>query len=157
MNSKIAKKLILTTMIAFIITPTFVFAQNTSQNWEAVEYALYSLYALTLVIVLGVIYNFWGVITSFGGLIGSGLNLIGSGVIILVLNIILRILSRFNWNYIELVLKNYPRLYEIFHACLQIVGLLLIVWGLKKLALIYKEEKETQSQQSAKNTGSDTL
>lgn len=103
--------------------------------------ALYLLYGLTLAIIFAVIYNFWSVITSFGGIVGKGLNLIGSGIILLSAQIVLRTLGEFGFDYLKYLLRNLPQAYEIFHAVLQVVGLLLVVWGLKELASVYQKER----------------
>lgn len=148
MQNKKRKNLIFLAWGLLLLIPGFVYAQGGQVTFQGVEYALYGLFALTLVVVVAVIYNFWGVITRFGGLIGTGLNLIGSGVIILAFDIILRILDRFEWNYIKLSLANYPQLYEIFRSIIQVVGLLLVVWGLKKLASIYRSQEIKKSAES---------
>jgi len=151
--TKIKKAITFTTLL-LLTTPMVASAQTSTAKLPTLELALNALYLLTLVVVVAVIYNFWSVITSFGGLIGKGLNLIGTGVIVLSLGVILRILSALGLNYIEMSLEYTPQIYDVFMACLQVVGLLLVVWGFKGLASIYKErgqgKKSPQNQETQK-------
>lgn len=133
------KALLFTTAIGISVPSITQAADRILADANGAEIALYLLYALTLAIILMVIYKFWGVITNFGGIIGKGLNLIGSGVILLSFQIVLRTLGKFGLDYLKYLLRTFPQAYNIFHTALQVVGLLLVVWGLKALASVYQE------------------
>lgn len=140
------KVLAFTTGLGLIVPTITLAASQAFGKANGAEIALYLLYALTLAIILVVIHNFWNVITSFGGVIGKGLNLIGSGVILISFQIVLKTLGQFNLDYLKYLLRSFPRTYDIFHAALQVIGLLLVVWGLKTLASVYKEEPKSSEE-----------
>lgn len=134
------KALLSTIAIGFSVPSITQAATRTFTDANGAEIALYFLYALTLAVILMVIYKFWGIITNFGGIIGKGLNLIGSGVILLSFQIALRTLGEFGLDYLKYLFRAFPQGYNIFHAALQVVGLFLVVWGLKTLASVYQEQ-----------------
>lgn len=149
-------KIAIVAVFCLLATPLLANAQAATDSTPALEIALNALYFLTLLVVIAVIYNFSSVMISFGGLIGRGLNLIGAGVIVLSCGVILRILSAVELNYLETALRHAPQIYNVFMACLQVVGLLLVVWGFKGLASIYKEkqgQKKTTSKNRPSNAG----